>query len=243
MIEMLSKMMRRVRERGLRSTGGWALHRLHEELSELRLGIATKGYITSAELNHTGSSNAYEPTRYAWLRKVLREMDVASGSEELLEYGAGKGRVAAVCARLPFRRIIGIELSPDLSAIARKNVACIKGRRCADVEILTRDATDYHPPASTTRVFLFNPFHPPVIDAVGRRLHESVLESPRHLRVIFLYSSVDGNYLDSWEWLGAGRAVSLGQGHPIRMMVYDYFPDSGEQVERDAERRRAHSGA
>lgn len=48
-----------------------------------------------------------------------------------LDLGSGKGRMVLSAARFPFRRIIGVELSNDLTAIARRNVATSACARAA----------------------------------------------------------------------------------------------------------------
>jgi len=198
------------------------------------MGVRTKGFVASEDLGHAASSNAYDPTRYAWLPAIIHALDLRPGQDVLLEYGAGKGRVLAACARLPFRKILGVELSAQLSEIARKNVAQVRRRRCADVEILTCDAAAYVPPALVTSVFLFNPFHPPVIDAVGERLRRSVLAVPRRLRIVYIYSLADGNYLAAWDWLSTRSEVSLGRREPFRLVVAVYDPQSLTSPPRQA---------
>ena len=45
-----------------------------------------------------------------------------------LDLGAGKGRMLLAASRYPFRRVIGVELSDRLAAIARSNVAAFRLR-------------------------------------------------------------------------------------------------------------------
>ena len=48
--------------------------------------------------------------------------------EVLVDYGSGKGRVLVVAAELGIQRIVGIEFSPGLVAIAKCNLERYRAR-------------------------------------------------------------------------------------------------------------------
>jgi hypothetical protein len=78
-------------------------------------------------------------------------------SDVFVEFGCGKGRVVLDAARrYRFRRVIGVELSPDLSAVARRVVASENGNpRCHDVRIETADATAFEIPDDMTYAYFY----------------------------------------------------------------------------------------
>jgi len=183
----VGKVVRRTSDKGLRDTAGWAWFRVNEEYREWRLGVHTKGYIDRSDLGQDETSAHYEPTRYPWVRAVLRHMTIRPGKDVLVDYGAGMGRIVAAAAQHPFARIVGIELSEQLSSIARDNLPRIRGRKCDDVEVLTGDAATFAPPEDMSHAFLFNPFYPPVIHAVRDRIQASLRARPRPLTEFRLF--------------------------------------------------------
>jgi SAM-dependent methyltransferase len=102
-----------------------------------------------------------------------------------LDLGSGKGRVVLAATRYRFGRIIGVELSEQLTAIARRNVAdCRLAPRTGTIELVTADVLAYRIPDDVSVVYMFNPFTGNIFDAVIRQLVDSVERRPRNLRLI-----------------------------------------------------------
>ena len=78
--------------------------------------------------------------------------------------GSGKGR-ALVAAALPFRRIVGVEFSPELEELARANVERFmrKSAYGGSIESVCEDATAYDLPPEPLVLHFFNPFEEPVM--------------------------------------------------------------------------------
>lgn len=53
---------------------------------------------------------------------MLDRLDIRGAAEVFLDYGSGKGRALIMAAQYPFRRILGVEFSPQLSLIASQNI-------------------------------------------------------------------------------------------------------------------------
>jgi SAM-dependent methyltransferase len=86
-----------------------------------------------------------------------------------LDPGSGKGRAVLLAARYPFKRVIGVEFSESLTAIARRNMATFRARlRCHDVELVTADVVDYRIPDDVSVVYMFNLFHERLVGARSR---------------------------------------------------------------------------
>lgn len=127
----------------------------------------------------------YEPSGWLDLRRILWREEI--GPEDVfLDLGSGKGRAVLLAARHPFGRVIGVELSDRLNAIARRNLAARRHRlRCRDVELVTADVVDYRIPDDVSVVYIFNAFGGPVFDAVIEQLVASVDRHPRTVRLIY----------------------------------------------------------
>ncbi|MFZ0635589.1 MAG: class I SAM-dependent methyltransferase, partial [Candidatus Acidiferrales bacterium] len=82
--------------------GGWTY------LSDLDIPSANWIY----GRNYAGT----EPERFA---AVLASLPISFEEFEFVDFGSGKGRVLLMASEVPFKKIVGIEFSPELHAIAR----------------------------------------------------------------------------------------------------------------------------
>lgn len=117
----------------------------------------------------------YEPTPIADAQRLLASAAVVPHESTFVDLGAGMGRIVILAARLPFRAVIGVEISPALAEIARDNLASAHDtlRVAGDVGIVRRDALDYVFPDGPLVVYLYNPFGAaimaPVVAALAQR--------------------------------------------------------------------------
>jgi SAM-dependent methyltransferase len=111
-----------------------------------------------------------EDSEWISTRGAIRRLGVTE-RDVFIDFGSGKGRVLLIASRFPFRRIIGVELSEQSSAVARRNVERNSKRsRCADVRILTCDATEYEIPDDVTVAYFCDPFEGAAFQTVLDRL-------------------------------------------------------------------------
>jgi SAM-dependent methyltransferase len=156
-------------------------------LLDRALNVDTRGIVELEELDLPDfEREGYEGSGWLDLRRMLRPGEV--GPEDVfLDLGSGKGRVVLLAARHPFARVIGVEISEELTAISRRNLAQGRHRRrCRNVELVTADALDYPIPDDVTVVYLYNAFRGATFDAVVANLIASVDRRPRTVRLIYL---------------------------------------------------------
>lgn len=164
----------------LRDTAGHLLFgRGYDETAD-RVAMAGLGLEHPERVNYTASP---------WwiLRWLLPQSDVGP-VDVFVEFGCGKGRIVLDAARrYPFRRVVGVELSPDLSQVARRLVARDRRRhRCRDVTIHTADATEFRVPDVMTYAYFYNPFNGATFECVCANILASLDRAPRQLRVLYL---------------------------------------------------------
>jgi SAM-dependent methyltransferase len=161
-------------------------HALTRAVIEPTCGIDTSQPVELADIGLGAPGRVdYRPSGWLDLGCILRRADV-SEDDVFLDLGSGKGRVVLLAARYPFSRVVGVELSPQLTEIARRNVRNCRTRpRCGEIELVTADATAYRIPDDVSIVYMFNPFRGPVFDAAIARLIESVDRRPRTVRLIY----------------------------------------------------------
>lgn len=178
----------RVRSDGPARAGRLAVHRAYSAYWEHRLGIRTTGsdlHVLEDEGLGTRDSHGYSPSSYLDLRRALKLGSPDPSQDVLIDIGSGKGRVVVMAAALPFRRVIGVELSPSLTAIAKRNLDRARRRlSCRDVEFVTSDAATYPLPDDVTVVYLYNPFGGELLARVVDNIRRSLEAVPRRLTIV-----------------------------------------------------------
>lgn len=167
--------------------------RIGDRLWERRLGIRTSGPLDVG----IEDAEIYTSVSYQANIAVLRHLSLEP-DDVFVDVGCGKGRLACLAATWPIAKVIGIEISPALSEIARANARRLRIRRapilienCSAVDFDYRDAT---------ALMLFNPFGSKTMGAFVHRIGEALLERPRPLRIAYL-NPVHESVLASTPWL------------------------------------------
>lgn len=95
----------------------------------------------------------------------------------LIDLGCGKGRVLIIADRLGFRPVTGVEFSPELVAIARRNLQICR----IPGEVLCQDAADVDF-SDDCVVYLYNPFDSKVMMHVAKKIKQSAA----HIYVVYV---------------------------------------------------------
>jgi SAM-dependent methyltransferase len=129
----------------------------------------------------------YVASPWWMLRWVLPRSEVRPG-DVFVDYGCGKGRIVLAAARrYRFARVVGVELSNELSATARALVDRERRRfRSGDVRIETADATAFEVPDAMAHAYMFNPFRGQTFERVCANIVASLDRTPRRLRLIYV---------------------------------------------------------
>ncbi|MBK8266850.1 MAG: class I SAM-dependent methyltransferase [Planctomycetes bacterium] len=197
MITKLRNLATRLRGMGFRPSQDYLWQRVTWPIQERRLGIRTTGVVRLSELGvPTSQHSDYAPISFGCLRRILKRIDIRAGKDVLIDYGSGLGRVVLVAATFPLQRVIGVELSEQLTRGALDNLANSKDRlKCKDVKFIVTDATQYELPDDVTIAFFFNPFRGGVLESVYQRLCDSLDRAPRRLTVVYVHPGEDAERL------------------------------------------------
>lgn len=120
----------------------------------------------------------YEAARYRTIRRALALVPASLRRGGFVDLGCGRGRALALASRLPFSRLLGVELDPDLVADARRLNPDPR------VEVVQADATTWTLPDDVGVVYLFNPFGPAGLFSLAREVRASRARRPRPLLVV-----------------------------------------------------------
>lgn len=222
MDSILKKVVTRLREDGLWNTSRWGARTICARFYEWKMGINTRGFIPWDQLTDDPACVDYEPTAYHCIDAVFRHLDIRAGRDVFLDYGCGKGRAILRAAMFPFGAVIGVERSPDLSAVAEDNLRRTKAKlECRDVQIKTLDATDYDVPPEVTVIFFFNPFTGHVLSAVQNRIRDSLLKTPRQLTLVYMYPhKKQSDAFAGCSWLTKQQELSDDVWEGVRVVIY-----------------------
>ena len=152
-----------------------------------KFGIASSGRRDPSSLGFSSPELVgYQPFSYRDLHEIFGIVP-ATRDDSLLDLGSGMGRAVCVAAATqPFRSVTGIEISPELCAIARRNLDRVRLKlQSRDVEILNCDVKNYCIPGHITILLMFNPFNGATLEAALRRVRESLEHCPRQVRLLF----------------------------------------------------------
>ena len=104
-----------------------------------------------------------------------------------LDLGSGKGRALLMASDYPFRRILGVELVPELHRIARENIGKYRSPRqlCRAIESCCGDASQFVFPGEPLIIYLFNPFPQSLLRRVVANLEDSLRQCPRPVFLLY----------------------------------------------------------
>jgi SAM-dependent methyltransferase len=104
-----------------------------------------------------------------------------------IDLGSGKGRTLLMASDYPFRRIVGVELLPQLNNVARENLRKYRSekQKCFALGSICGDAQEFEFPAEATVLYLFNPLPEAGLERVIAKLERSLAEHPRKLIVLY----------------------------------------------------------
>lgn len=226
----LRRASRAVRKRAER-VGGVISKRAGRLAFERRMGVKTDGVVGSADLGYADERlQPYEASGWQTLHRALPKSSV-SAEDVFVDLGSGMGRVVLRAAEYPFKRVVGVEMSPDLHAVAVENLERWQDRlRCGEVDLVCADVLEFEFPDDATVVFLYNPFQGEVFDRAMQRVFDSFDRAPRHLRVLYR------NPVEHQRLMASGRVRVVAEwkhswvrGWPRRVGVitYEVLPRTG----------------
>jgi hypothetical protein len=129
----------------------------------------------------------YQPTDPPLFHEMLSAIPIDFAEFTFIDLGSGKGRTLMMASDYPFRRIIGVELLPELHRIARQNLRNYSnpGQKCFSLDSICADARQFAFPAEPIVLYLFNPLPEAGLAAVIANLEQSLRMHPRPVFVLY----------------------------------------------------------
>jgi len=117
--------------------------------------------------------------------KIMTHFDITPG-DAIVDYGCGKGGVLISLSKYPFSKITGVEIAPDLVAIAQENIRILK---IMNIEIHCCDASEFKQLHEYNYFYFFDPFPCVVMKGVLHNIAQSIQMHPRKVTIIYLNPS------------------------------------------------------
>lgn len=132
-------------------------------------------------------NSPYQPIEADLFRQMMASTAINFSDFVFLDIGSGKGRALLLASEYPFQQVIGIELLPELNAIAQQNIASFAGRNplSTRVESVCCDAAEFALPQVPLLVFFNNPLRESTLTRVIRNLEDSLRNTPRPIVVLY----------------------------------------------------------
>lgn len=115
------------------------------------------------------------------LEKVLRDLKITP-RDAIVDFGSGKGGALITFSRYPFSKIAGVELSPELVAIAEDN---LKKLNIGTITMTVSDAADFTDLDEYNYFYFFSPFPCSIMSKVIQNICSSLIARPRKAVIIY----------------------------------------------------------
>lgn len=189
-----------------------------------RYGVDTGGLIWGERLD-LQSGDAYWATGYYGVSpsvfwQAMDRLALPWPNYTFVDIGCGKGRALMLALRYPLRRVLGVELSPELAAVAHNNLERFHAawRTHTPAAAIAGNATTFDLPSGPLVVYLYHPFAAPVMKQFLLRLQASLEREPRDIYLLYTNPELDG----------------LLQSSPVLTRLWEeHFSMAGEDVAAD----------
>ena len=166
-----------------------------------KYGLDTGGYLGPEDLvkgrvndPHNYGYSAIAPSVfYEACQRWRATLSLVAGRVEaysFVDVGAGKGRAILLASELPFRKIIGVELSEELALQAERNVArwnrAACSRKCHRIKVIHGDALEFRWPRIPLLVYMYNPFACSLITQLAAKLASAAPSGPGLVDLLYV---------------------------------------------------------
>jgi SAM-dependent methyltransferase len=171
-------------------------------------GVDTSGLLYADKLTtghaHDAASEGYYATAPSLFHGALARWQATLAAStgrgwtledySLIDLGCGKGRVLLLASEYRFRKVTGVELSPKLAKVARRNLATWLGtpRACRNVTVMVGDVMQLRLPEGPAVLFLFNSFGAPVMTELLEGLVAAARIRSGPIDLIYVHPDLDG---------------------------------------------------
>jgi SAM-dependent methyltransferase len=162
----------------------------YDALLHIKTGGVQKGFLKSIHYHR------YEPTPYSALEKLFEQYELKP-SDQVVDFGCGKGRLIFYIHHRFQTEVIGVEMNEEFYQEAAQNRSqYLKTHKKAEAQIHLHlgIAEEYLINPKDTRFYFFNPFTIQIVQKTINNILRSVEASPREVELVLYYPSEDYIY-------------------------------------------------
>ncbi len=159
--------------------------------------------------------SAIEPIRF---KHVLASFYIAFEDYTFIDFGSGKGRALLLASEFPFKRIVGLEFSPELHKTAEENLRRYNSatQKCREIQVLNLDFADWALPPEASVLFFYHPCGIRVLSAAVAGIGRSLISHPRPLYIAYVAPTTQQQQL----FASAGFLEKIIDNADFRFCVY-----------------------
>jgi SAM-dependent methyltransferase len=190
-----AKLRQSLRRRGLFATIIYSIpflrrrERIPEDLARKYGYSATSSEVMGAEIEspYREHIRRYLPTAPWRFNEILGGLAIPHERFTFVDVGSGKGLALLMASEFPFRKIVGIEISPQLWREAASNLRRLTPamQKCVNIESVCADAIEYPIPDGPVVFYLYNPFDAELLGRLLARIQASYEARPRDIYMIY----------------------------------------------------------
>jgi SAM-dependent methyltransferase len=145
----------------------------------------------------------YAPIEPARFEAIVSGVNVRFEDFVFVDFGSGKGRALLLASEFPFKRVVGVEFSPELHQVAQQNIQKYASRRrCGAVESVCMDFLNFALSKEPLILFFFDPCEDAVLVKLLRNVRQSLEANRRTAYVIYVAPTNSKKALfEQAEWL------------------------------------------
>lgn len=180
----------RIRKKGLKRSIMIFISFIGDFSFDFRYGTNTINPVTLNDLEIQSDNKLrgykYGPTQARPFKQLMNTLNFPDNSV-FVDFGSGKGRVLLLSSQYGFKRVVGIEFSPKLCEIAKKNLSIYKKKvgGILNVQIIESDVVDYNIRDDDNVFFLYNPFDRVVMRIILNNIILSLKNKQRKIWLIY----------------------------------------------------------
>jgi len=129
----------------------------------------------------TEKSHEYGNSGGIKLKKVMTSLNITE-KDSILDYGSGKGGAMITFSKFPFSIISGVEISQELTEVAKKNMRNLK---INNSNFFVCDAAEFKEIDTYNFFYFANPFPENVMNKVMNNIEDSMKRKKRKIHIIY----------------------------------------------------------
>jgi SAM-dependent methyltransferase len=146
--------------------------------------------ISDPETQKLATTYRTAPDRF--IRHLITQLGIDYQEYDFVDIGYGKGRVLLTASNYPFRSISGVEVSPAIYAVAKKNLQIYKcvEQKCFTIQIHNQDARKFELSIGNTVFYFFEPFDALVLAAILTKISSKLRGQGKSIYIVCVWSNL-----------------------------------------------------